>query len=139
MKIRLCYIGKARDPHLCAAAREYLKRASRWVRCELEEIRPAHGSFWDKYAAARKILLDAGGWALDSPQFVGLVRQAEQEGRDLVFLIGGAEGLPAGWRQRADLLLSLSPLTMAHELARVVLAEQIYRALATLHGHPYPR
>jgi 23S rRNA (pseudouridine1915-N3)-methyltransferase len=61
------------------------------------------------------------------------------EGRDLVFLVGGHDGLPAGWAERADLLISLSPMTFAHELARVLLAEQIYRALATLRGHPYPR
>jgi 23S rRNA (pseudouridine1915-N3)-methyltransferase len=54
-------------------------------------------------------------------------------------VIGGADGLPETWKPRADLLLALSPMTMPHELARVVLAEQIYRALATLKGHPYPR
>jgi 23S rRNA (pseudouridine1915-N3)-methyltransferase len=57
----------------------------------------------------------------------------------LVFVVGGADGLPADWRMRADLLLSLSRLTFPHELARAMLAEQIYRAFATLRGHPYPR
>jgi 23S rRNA (pseudouridine1915-N3)-methyltransferase len=61
------------------------------------------------------------------------------EGRDLLFLVGGAEGLPTGWRERADLLVSLSRMTLPHELARAVLAEQIYRAFTTLRGHPYPR
>ena len=65
--------------------------------------------------------------------------RAEMEGRDLVFLIGGHDGLPPGWAARADLLLSLSPMTFPHELARAMLAEQIYRAFATLRGHPYPR
>jgi 23S rRNA (pseudouridine1915-N3)-methyltransferase len=60
-------------------------------------------------------------------------------GHDLVFLIGGHDGLPAGWRTRADLLLSLSAMTMPHELARAVLAEQIYRGFAILNGHPYVR
>jgi 23S rRNA (pseudouridine1915-N3)-methyltransferase len=59
--------------------------------------------------------------------------------RDLVFIVGGADGLPEAWKPKADLLISLSALTMPHELARVVLAEQIYRALTTLRGHPYPR
>jgi 23S rRNA (pseudouridine1915-N3)-methyltransferase len=68
-----------------------------------------------------------------------MVSQAELQARELLFLIGGHDGLPAGWSMHADLLLSLSPLTMPHELARVVLAEQIYRAFATLRGHPYPR
>ena len=61
------------------------------------------------------------------------------EGRDLVFVVGGHDGLPAGWAARADLLISLSPMTFPHELARAMLAEQIYRAFASLRGHPYPR
>ena len=61
------------------------------------------------------------------------------ESRDLAFVIGGADGLPPEWKPRADLLLSLSPMTFPHEFARVMLAEQIYRAATTLRGHPYPR
>ena len=68
-----------------------------------------------------------------------MVERAEREARDLVFVVGGADGLPPGWRERAHLLLSLSPMTYPHELARVMLAEQIYRAFTTLRGHPYPR
>lgn len=60
-------------------------------------------------------------------------------GRDLVFLVGGAEGFPASWEDRPAQQISLTPLTLPHELARVILAEQIYRALAILRGHPYPR
>jgi len=56
-----------------------------------------------------------------------------------VFVLGGADGLPPEWRPNADLLLSLSPMTFPHELARAMLAEQIYRAVTTLRGHPYPR
>jgi 23S rRNA (pseudouridine1915-N3)-methyltransferase len=76
---------------------------------------------------------------MDSAAFVGLIRRAELDARDVVFVVGGAEGLPGEWRSRADLLLSLSPMTFPHELARVMLAEQIYRAATTLRGHPYPR
>jgi 23S rRNA (pseudouridine1915-N3)-methyltransferase len=86
-----------------------------------------------------KVLLDAAGRALDSAGFTALVSRAETEARDLVLIIGGADGLPAAWRPRADLLLSLSPMTFPHEFARVMLAEQIYRAATTLRGHPYPR
>src|SRR4029077_20680441 len=71
--------------------------------------------------------------------FISLVDQAERDARDLVFVIGGADGLPEEWKKRADLLVGLSPMTMPHELARVVLAEQIYGALTALRGHPYPR
>jgi len=62
-----------------------------------------------------------------------------EQSRELVFIVGGAEGHPAGWRHRADLLLSLSPMTYAHELARVMLAEQIYRAWTILRNHPYSK
>ncbi len=139
MKIHLYYVGRVRDLRIASAAAEYLQRASRWCRAELHQLDPRRADLWSRHAAARKILLDAGGRALDSGEFTELVRQAELRGQDLVFVVGGAEGLPEGWRERADLLLSLSPLTMAHELARLVLAEQIYRALATLRGHPYPK
>ncbi|MGB9604686.1 MAG: 23S rRNA (pseudouridine(1915)-N(3))-methyltransferase RlmH [Bryobacteraceae bacterium] len=139
MKIHLRYVGKPRDPYLNAAASEYFKRAGRWARCEMRPIEPRREDVFLRYVGWRVILLDAAGQKLDTPAFVELLRQAEMRGQDLVFVVGGAEGLPEGWRERADLLLSLSPLTMAHELARLVLAEQIYRALAALRGHPYPR
>jgi 23S rRNA (pseudouridine1915-N3)-methyltransferase len=105
----------------------------------MREIRPERTDLWAKHPAARRILLDPAGKAMDTAAFVKLVSQAEMEGRDLVFVVGGADGLPADWRRRADALLSLSRMTFPHELARVMLAEQIYRAFATLRGHPYPR
>jgi len=85
------------------------------------------------------VCLDPAGKRFDSPAFIALVERAEREARDLLFVIGGADGLPPGWSERADLLLSLSPMTYPHELARAMLAEQIYRAFTTLRGHPYPR
>ena len=139
MHIFLCHIGKPRDPHANALAAEYVKRTSRYARCEMSEINPAKTDFWRRHAAATKILLDPAGKGWNSSKFAGLLSKAEHEGCDLVFLVGGHDGLPPGWSERADLLLSLSPMTLPHELARVLLAEQIYRAVATLRGHPYPR
>ena len=139
MKIFLYYIGKARDPHANAMAADYVARAARFAACEMREIRPDRTDPMVKHPAARRILLDPAGKALDTAAFVTLVARAEREARDLVFVVGGADGLPAGWRERADLRLSLSAMTLPHELARVMLAEQIYRAFATLRGHPYPR
>ncbi len=133
-KIFLYYFGKARDPHANAMAEEYIKRSTRFAKCEMREITMKFDP-WAKHPSAMKILLDPGARPQDSAQFTKLVDQ----GRDLVFIIGGADGLPAEWKSKADLLLTLSPMTMPHELARVVLAEQIYRALTTLRGHPYPR
>ena len=120
-------------------AAEFVKRSSRYTQCEMREIDPRRFDLFTRHAAARKILLDPAGKPLDSARFTGIVEKAENEGQDLVFLLGGHDGLPPEWKPKADLLLSLSPMTMPHELARVVLAEQIYRALTTLRGHPYPR
>jgi len=139
VKLLLYYIGKARDAHANAMAEEYIKRSTRFAKCEMREIHPQRFDLWTRHASAAKILLDPTGRALDSAGFIALVEKTEREARDMVFVIGGAEGLPAEWKPRADLLLGLSPMTMPHELARVVLAEQIYRALTALRGHPYPR
>lgn len=135
----LYYIGKARDVHANAMAEEYIKRSGRFAKCEMREIHPARFDLWARHPTALKVFCDPLGKAYDSAGFVGLFEKAETAARDLVFLIGGAEGLPSEVKPRADLLLSLSGLTMPHELARVVLAEQIYRTLTTQRGHPYPR
>ena len=139
MKIFLYYIGKARGLEANRMAAEFTGRIARYATCEMREVRPERFDPWDRHPAARKIFLDPAGREMDSRQFTALVERAEMEGRDLLFLVGGADGLPAGWDARADLLLSLSRMTLPHELARAVLAEQIYRAFTTLRGHPYPR
>jgi 23S rRNA (pseudouridine1915-N3)-methyltransferase len=139
VKIYLYFIGKPRDPHINAVAEDFLGRAARYAPAEMREIRPGRFDLWERHPSARKILLDPAGRAMDSAAFCKLISQGEMEGRDLVFAIGGHDGLPAGWAARADLLISLSPMTFPHELARAMLAEQIYRAFATLRGHPYPR
>jgi 23S rRNA (pseudouridine1915-N3)-methyltransferase len=105
----------------------------------MAEYRPDRADFQAKHPHAKKILLDPAGKALDSARFADLFAQAEMLGHDLVFVVGGHDGLPEAWRKQADLLLSLSAMTMPHELARAVLAEQIYRAFTILRGHPYPR
>ncbi len=105
----------------------------------MREIHPNRFDLWSKHPSANKVLLDPAGKLLSSTQFIDIIAKGEMEGRDQVFVIGGHDGLPAGWAQRADLLLSLSPMTFPHELARAMLAEQIYRAFTTLRGHPYPR
>ena len=139
LKIFLYYIGKPRDPHANAIAAEFLKRSSRYAGCEMREISTARFDPFVRHPSARKVLLDPAGRSLDSTGFVELVRRAEDESRDLIFVVGGHDGLPPEWKPRADMLLSLSPLTFPHELARAMLAEQIYRAFTTLRGHPYPR
>ncbi len=139
MKVYLYYIGKARDRHANALAEDFIQRTQRFTHLEMREIQPRRFDPWERHPAASKILLDPAGREMDSARFAALVNKAEMEGRDLVFVVGGADGLPESWRPRASLLLSLSPMTFPHELARVLVAEQIYRAFATLRGHPYPR
>jgi len=145
VKIFLYFIGRPKDPHTNAVAEDFVARAARYAPTEMREIRqaaldkPERADLWAKHPTARKIFLDPAGKPLDSAGFASLIAKSEMEGRDLVFLIGGHDGLPPGWAARADVLLSLSAMTFPHELARAMLAEQIYRAFATLRGHPYPR
>ena len=140
MKVLLYYIGKQRDKNSNAIAGEFVKRTTRYLKCEMREIHPARFDPWEKHPDARKVLLDPDGRSVSSEEFSRLIGTAELEARDIVFVVGGADGLPPVWRARGDsVLLSLSKMTFPHELARAMLAEQIYRAAAILRGHPYPR
>jgi len=139
VKIYVLFAGRPRDKHANGMAEEFVKRTSRYIDCEMREIVPSRYDLFARHPQARKIFLDPAGKLLDTKAFVDVVRRTELDARDLVFLLGAHDGLPPEWRPRADLLLSLTPLTLPHELARAVLAEQIYRALTTLRGHPYPR
>ena len=139
MKVILYYIGKPRDDHANAISDEFIKRSTRWTSCEMREIDPRRFDLFAKHSSAYKVFLDPAGRALDSAQFATLLDRTATDARDLLFLIGGHDGLPSEWKPRADFLLSLSKMTFPHELARAMLAEQIYRGFATLRGHPYPR
>ena len=112
MKIHLYFIGKARDVHSNGMAEEFIKRSTRYTKCEMREIHPRRFDPWAKHPSATKILLDPAGKSMDSAGFVKLVERAEADGRDIVFILGGADGLPAAWRPKADLLLGLSPMTV---------------------------
>lgn len=140
MKVFLYYIGKPRNRHSNALAEEYVERIGHYARCEMREVNPARFDPKEKHAPAARIYLDPAGKAMDSPQLAAWIGRLEQEGREAVFVIGGAEGLPEAWRKDPGAtLLSLSPMTFPHELARAMAAEQIYRAFTILRGHPYPR
>jgi 23S rRNA (pseudouridine1915-N3)-methyltransferase len=139
LKVYLYYIGKPKNAQANALAAEYMRRAGHYAGSEMSEIRTERTDIWEKHPTAKKILLDPAGKPLDSNKFAAIFEKAEMQGQDLVFVVGGHAGLPEAWRQRADLLVSLSAMTMPHELARAVLAEQIYRAFTILRGHPYPR
>jgi 23S rRNA (pseudouridine1915-N3)-methyltransferase len=139
VKLFIYFIGKTRDANANAMAAEFVRRTSRYAACEMREIHPERFDLFARHGTARKIFLDPSGRSFDTAAFVSLVEKAEQQGQDLVFLLGGHDGLPPQWKPKADLLLSLSPMTFPHELARAMLAEQVYRAFTTLRGHPYPR
>jgi 23S rRNA (pseudouridine1915-N3)-methyltransferase len=139
MKTYLYFIGKPKDAHLNAVAEDFVRRASRFSPCFMREVNPQKFSPFDAHPSARMIFLDPAGEAFNTGTFTRLFEDAERYGRDLVFAVGGHDGLPPEWRREASQLLALSKLTFPHEMARAMLAEQIYRAFATLRGHPYPR
>jgi 23S rRNA (pseudouridine1915-N3)-methyltransferase len=139
VKIFLYFIGRPKDAHANAIAEEFIGRASHFAACEMREINPAKFDIFARHAAARKIFLDPLGKELDSEKFSKILDTAAMQGQDLVFLIGGHDGLTDDQRKKADMLLSLGRMTWPHELARAMLAEQIYRGFAILKNHPYVR
>jgi 23S rRNA (pseudouridine1915-N3)-methyltransferase len=138
MKVHVLYVGKARDPHLNGFAEEFVKRANRFGQVEMREINPRRYDPFARHPEAKIVMLDPKGTQRDSMAMANLVMSAETAACDLVFLIGGHDGLLPEWRSKG-VLFSLSPMTFPHELARAILAEQIYRAYTILRGHPYPR
>jgi 23S rRNA (pseudouridine1915-N3)-methyltransferase len=142
MKLRLLMLGKTRRPELRAVVEDYVKRISRHSPIEIIEVRDEAAALkcLDADRAANVILLDATGKALDSNAFAKwLADQRDRGTRELIFLCGDADGFPDSLRSRAHQKLSLGAMTFSHELARVMLAEQLYRAFATLSGSPYPK
>jgi 23S rRNA (pseudouridine1915-N3)-methyltransferase len=136
----------ARRPHLQALIDDYRKRIARFTSIEIIEWKTTDGGPWavaearGKDASSPVVLLDAGGKPHNSEEFARwLAKQANSGRRQLVFLLGGAEGFAEETKKEADVLLSLSQMTFPHELARVVLLEQLYRAWALLREHPYPK
>lgn len=142
MKIRLLMLGKTRRPEMRAVLDDYVKRIGHQSAIEITEVRDAAAALkkMDADRAAVVILLDAAGKVFSSEAFAKwLAEQRDRGSRELIFLCGDAEGFPDALRQRAHQKMSLSAMTFSHELARVMLAEQLYRAFAILSGSPYPK
>ena len=118
---------------LKAAARVEGKPVSDAMRAEARSIEaaipPGH---W-------RIALDERGKQLTTAELAGMLRGWRQEGRDVAFIVGGADGLDPGLKSNANMLLALSTLTLPHGLARLLLIEQLYRAVSLIQGHPYHR
>jgi 23S rRNA (pseudouridine1915-N3)-methyltransferase len=143
MKIHLVMLGKTRRPEIRAILDDYVARIRRFAEVQLTELREDSAAALRKLAldsAATVVLLDDAGKNQTSPQFAKWLGETRDRGaREIVFLCGGAEGFPEMLRRRARQKLSLSSLTFSHELARAMLAEQLYRAFAILARHPYPK
>jgi len=129
----LLFIGRPRNRAANELAAEYAKRIGRFCEFQMREVKSA--AALAEHDKAYRVVLDPGGRQMPSQEFARLL----EKGKDLVFLIGGAEGVSEETKRSASLSLSLSPMTLPHELARVLVAEQIYRAFAILRGHPYAR
>lgn len=143
MKIRLLWLGKTRREEVRALVDDYVRRIGHYTEIQVTELRDATSTGLRKLKiepGATLVLLDAAGKQFTSPQFARWLGDLRDRGtREIVFLGGDAEGFPEEIRASAKQRISLSTLTMPHEFARVVLAEQIYRAFAILAGHPYPK
>ncbi len=152
MRFRVVVVGRPRDAGLAAAVHEYESRAGRYWPIEVSEVREEPGrraadastvitKEGDRVLAvaadSRIIACDALGQRLDSIAFAAWMQQLREDARDVSFVIGGANGLSAAVLAAAEHRLALAPWTLPHELARLVLAEQLYRAGTIGRGEPY--
>jgi len=152
MRLVLAVVGRPRDASLASVIREYETRAARYWPLEVREVReePARAASPDVVRAregerliasappgSRLVACDEGGDAFTSQQFATWLQEARERARDVTFVIGGAYGLGDAVRQQAERRLSLAPWTLPHELARLVLGEQLYRAGTIVRREPY--
>jgi 23S rRNA (pseudouridine1915-N3)-methyltransferase len=135
-------LGKTRRVELRAVIDDYVKRIGRHSPIEVAEVRDGEAALkkLDADRAATAVLLDAGGKTYTSETFAKwLGEQRDRGARELIIICGDADGFPAALRERVPQKISLSDMTYSHELARAMLAEQLYRAFAILSGSPYPK
>jgi 23S rRNA (pseudouridine1915-N3)-methyltransferase len=143
VKLQIAWIGKTKEAAFRALTEEYLRRVSRYVTTESHELANEAALLEITSSAAGRtrpvlVLLDARGRQFTSEEFAELLRDQQDRGtQNLFFGVGPADGFTDKARSSADLVLSFGKMTLAHELARIVLLEQIYRAFTILRGHPY--
>lgn len=154
-KIRLIVVGKLKETSWAEAQAEFLRRLAPFAKTEVVEVAPeatgaTAGSERSMKLEGERLLgrladtdfviaLDRLGKEMDSAGLAAMIRDEGEAGRTLTFVIGGAEGLDAAVLARANKKISLSKMTFTHEMARVFLLEQIYRAMTILAGKPYHR
>src|ERR1700685_2031842 len=132
-------LGKTRRAELRVVIDDYAKRIGRHLPIEITEVRDGDAAIkkLDADRAATAVLLDALGKNFDSDAFAKWLGELRDRGtRELIFVCGDADGFPTALRQRVLQKISLSAMTYSHELARAMLAEQLYRAFAILSGNP---
>jgi 23S rRNA (pseudouridine1915-N3)-methyltransferase len=157
MKFHVVAVGHRMPAWIGAGFEEYARRMPRDARLALTEIKPENRGSGAAPAVGRilqaehkrilgalpagcyKVVLDESGKAFSTRQLAANIARWRETGRDIAFIIGGADGTAAALKREADMLWSLSPLTLPHALVRVVLAEQLYRAMSILNNHPYHR
>lgn len=143
MRILIVAVGKVKDKPLRAAIDEYVGRVRRFVPCDEVELEDAPAArlvekFSQKTLGATTIAMEVLGRSVDSPTFARELERCGSRGKGTVaFLIGGADGIPPAISQAAHDRWSLSGLTFPHRLARLVLVEQVYRAMTILRNEPY--
>ena len=152
MRLRIIWTGKTRDARLRDLINDYLERLSHFARCEITELREqgrADKAGIDKETrrisdalrpGAVTVILDPEGTEWSSQQLAAQVEKWEGNGiKEVAFVVGGPHGLSQDFVLRADQRWSLSRLTLTHEMARVLLVEQLYRAYTIVHGLPYQK
>ena len=151
MQVVVAVVGRARDQALGDAARAYEARAARYWPLSVVEVKEERGAATADAARTREgarllaavpagahlVACDPAGRAMDSPAFAAWLRRLRDDARSVCFAIGGAYGLSDAVREAAATRLAFGPWTLPHELARVVLAEQLYRAGTIARGEPY--
>jgi 23S rRNA (pseudouridine1915-N3)-methyltransferase len=153
MKLRVVWIGKTRSKELSTLIDDFLERLRRFVPAEITEVRdPRSGDDKRQLAAEeerllaaldsddRVVVLDAAGQTWSSPQLAQFVgKHLGSDPRRLTFVIGGYGGMTEKVKARAERQWSLSPLTFTHEMTRLLVVEQLYRAMCILKNHPYSK
>lgn len=132
MRVRIVAVGKLKEGYVREGVEEYLKRLRPFCTVETVEVKDER-LLSEKARDAFTVALHPAGKQVSSEEFAALLKDKES----VAFLIGGAEGLSQETLSKAHVQLSLSRMTFPHELARLILAEQLYRSFTILRGHPY--
>ena len=139
MRYRLVAVGRMKNAALRAACDDYIDRLRHYTKVEEQEVKDEARVLGAVAEGTRLVALTRRGEEWTSDQLAEWAGRWEMDGRDIAFAIGGSETLPEEVLRKAERLWSLGPLTLPHELARVVVYEQLYRAHTIRRGEPYHR